>query len=99
MNKITNLCQLAFRAGKVSVGDALIPSIQSKKAQIVLYAKSCGNNRKKKLNDKCKFYNIPCYELNDEIFSNISHRSIQSLAITDKGFAVAIQKEMKGLVI
>ena len=99
MNKITNLCQLAFRAGKLSIGDSLIPSIQSNKAKIVLYATSCGNNRKKKLNDKCKFYNIPCYELSDDVFLNISNRSIQSLAILDKGFAGAIEKEMKGMVI
>lgn len=96
MNKVISLCQLAFRARKVAIGSTLIPSIQNKTASVVLYSSFCGENRKKKLNDKCSFYNIPIFEIQDEYFSKISSSPIQSLAILDKGFAQAIIDEMKG---
>lgn len=78
------------------MGDSLIGSIQSHKASLVLIAKSCGKNRKKKLHDKCSFYKVDCYEVEDELLSQISYRNISSLAICDEGFAKAIVKEMKG---
>ncbi len=96
MNKIVSLCQLAFRARKVAIGSTLIPSIQNKTACLVLYSNICGKNRKKKLRDKCSFYQIPIYEIEDEYFSKISNTPIQSLSIIDKGFAQAIITEMKG---
>lgn len=96
MNKVISLCQLAFRARKVAIGSSLIPSIQNKTARVVLYSNVCGENRKKKLKDKCSFYQIPIYEIEDEYFSKISNNPIQSLSILDKGFAQAIINEMKG---
>ena len=95
MDKIIQLVGMAMRAGKVEIGDRLIPSIQQKKASIVLYSSSCGNNRKKKIKDKCTTYEIPYVEINEADFNQISTRSISSLAIADSGFAKAILKEYK----
>ena len=94
--RVVSLCQMAIRSGKVAYGSQLIPSIQNSSAKVVLYAFSCGNNRKKKLNDKCSFYQIPIYEVKDTIFFEISKNPIQSLAILDDGFSKAIIDEMKG---
>ena len=92
MNKIVSLASLAMRAGKVEMGDRLIPSIQQKKASIVLFSMSCGNNRKKKLKDKCTTYEIPYLELDDCDFQAITNRALNSFAICDRGFAKAILK-------
>lgn len=95
-NKIVSLIQFAFKANKVAVGDSLIPSIQKKEAKLVLVSTLCGNNRKKKLKDKCTFYDICLKEVEPELFERVTFRSINSLAICDDGFAKAILKEMKG---
>jgi ribosomal protein L7Ae-like RNA K-turn-binding protein len=92
--KVVSLCQLAFRAGKVSYGSRLIPSIQTRQAKLVCLSPFCGKNRTKKLHDKCAFYHIPCLTLAD--WDAISKKSIQSFAILDEGFAQAILEEMKG---
>ena len=59
MNKITNLIQLAYRAGKVAKGDSLLVSIQKSQAKVVIVSSLCGQNRMKKIRDKCTFYNVP----------------------------------------
>ena len=96
MNKVVNLCQLAFKAGKTCYGSSLIPSIQSNDAKLVVYSSACGANRKKKLINKCDFYKICCIELDSLIFNEITNKAILSFAIKDDGFANAINKEMKG---
>ena len=37
MNKVTNLVQLAYRAGKVAKGDSLLVSIQKSQQNLYLY--------------------------------------------------------------
>ncbi len=44
MNKVTNLIQLAYRAGKVAKGDSLLVSIQKSQAKLVLVSSLCGQN-------------------------------------------------------
>lgn len=41
-------------------------------------------------------YNVPWLEVEPELFDQISHRSFNSLAICEDGFAKAIMEEMKG---
>ena len=53
MNKVTNLIQLAYRAGKVAKGDSLLVSIQKSQAKLVLVSSLCGQNRMKNIQDKC----------------------------------------------
>ena len=95
MDKIVSLASMAMRAGKVEMGDRLIPSIQQKKASLVLFSTSCGNNRKKKLKDKCTTYEIPYVEIEDCYFNTITNRALSSLAICDSGFAKAMLKAYK----
>lgn len=91
--KIITLCQMAYRSGKVAMGSQLIPSIQTKEAKLVCYSSFCGNNRKKKLKDKCSYYDIPILEMDD--FDKITKKSIQSLAICNEEIAQAIIEEKK----
>ena len=56
MNKVTNLIQLAYRAGKVAKGDSLLVSIQKSQAKLVLVSSLCGQNRMMRLMDKSQYF-------------------------------------------
>lgn len=86
-DKAISLCQLAIKAGKTIKGDFLIPSIQKQQARLVLLSEDCGANRKKKVQDKCRTYNVPLIELKSEEFSRISPSVRAAIALTDQGFA------------
>ncbi len=63
---------LAKKAGKITVGAPLVCKAIASKRPPALVAVSAyaSDNTKKRLYDKCKFYNIPIYELDadtDEI--------------------------------
>ncbi len=91
-----SLIQIAFKSGNVSMGDRLISSIQTKKAHLVIANQLCGNNRKKKLKDKCSYYEVPYIELGASDFDKITKRNIQSFSITNKELANKISEQMKG---
>ena len=87
--------QIALKSGQFSYGSQLIPSIQNKKAHLVLISEDCGRNRKKKLIDKCTFYDIPYRQVPDVELQSLSHIRFNSVAVLDKGLAQAILNEGK----
>lgn len=93
MSNCISMAQLAWKAGKVVTGDRLIPAIQNQEVYLVIVSSKCGNNRKKKLMDKCKFYEIPLWEIDALEFNQISLRSINSFGIIDKKFVQAMTKK------
>jgi|SRR5690625_3278582 len=89
-HRYLNLLGIAYRAGKCITGEeAIIKSIQHKKANVVLIAEDIGESTKKKITDKCKTYNIPCIIVdNREILSQaIGQIGRVAIAIEDKGFS------------
>lgn len=96
MNKEVQLLQLAIKAGKTVSGDRLIPAIQSQTVCLVLMNRTCGNNRKKKLRNKCAFYQIPLIEWDASLFDQISWKVINAYGITDDSFTQAFMKERTG---
>ncbi len=94
--KSISFIQIAFKSRNVCIGDRLIPSIQSRQAQIVFANELCGNNRKKKLKDKCAFYRIPYYEIPAQDFDRITRQNIQSFSVTDPELSRVIEEHMKG---
>ncbi len=87
-----------MRARSVALGDRVLISIQNKKAAFVIIAADCGQNQRKKLCDKCTFYEIPyvIVESSTMIEEAIGQYNRKSVAILDKGFAKSIQSCMKG---
>lgn len=87
-----------MRARRVAMGDSVLKSIQSKRAALVLIAKDCGENQRKKLCDKCTFYQIPYVfvESSALIEEAIGQHNRKAVAVTDKGFAQSMQSCMKG---
>ena len=85
---------LAYRAGKCSLGEeTILKDIRSNRAKLVIIASDIGPQTKKKLTDKCKYYEVP-YRIADdrETLSNAigkSHRV--AIAILDTGFAAKIK--------
>lgn len=96
MNKVTNLIQLAYRAGKVAKGDSLLVSIQKSQAKFVLVSSLCGQNRMKKIQDKCTYYNVPYIVVEPSVLDDVSYKKMSAIAIVDNGFAKAIIEKMKG---
>lgn len=93
-NNYLNMIGLAYRAGKCSLGEeTIVKEIQSRRAKLVLIASDIGPQTRKKLTDKCKFYEIPFVIADDK--ETISHAIGKSqrvaIAILDAGFATKIK--------
>ena len=89
------LLGLAAKAGAVKSGGFLTEkAIKEGEAYIVIVAQDASDGTKKKLCDKCKFYQVPCYEYGtmDELGHRVGREARSSLAITDEGFAKQTEK-------
>lgn len=85
-----SLLGLAYRAGKCVLGEeAIIKSIQRKRAKVVILAEDIGQQTKKKITDKCKSYQIPYVFIEDrEVLSKaIGQTGRVAIAIVDEGFS------------
>lgn len=85
-------CQLAVRTGRFAKGDALLPAVTGKQAYAVVQSEGAGQNRAKKLRDKCSYYNVPLVILPALRFNAISEKVASAMAVTDPGFADRIVK-------
>ncbi|SDL72942.1 YlxQ family RNA-binding protein [Sediminibacillus halophilus] len=85
-----NLLGLALRAGKLTLGEeAIIRDIQKRKAKLVLLASDTGTQTRKKITDKCTYYQIPFFVVDDRetISQAIGKSGRVAIAILDSGFA------------
>lgn len=97
MNNLSGVLGLASRARKLVSGDQVLRSIRNHSAKLVLISDTCGNNTKKKLIDKCTFYQIPYEYIEDEILNrSVGQDNRKSIAILDEGFAQTLIVCLKG---
>ena len=76
--------------------DLVLKSVRSKKARIVLIATDIGESSKKKINDKCSYYEVPIFEIGEkqEISKAIGQdRSV--IATQNEGFAKSLITKLK----
>ena len=95
--KQLNLLGMATRAGKLVSGDGLTTkAIQKNQAKLVVVASDASDNTKEKMQNKCKFYNVPLdiSFTKDEISQAIG-KSRSICAFTEKGFVDSYLK-LKG---
>lgn len=85
-----SLIGLAFRAGFVTTGEeAVLSTIRSNKAKLVIVAEDASERTRKTFQDKCSHYHVPIrlvadrYKLGAAIGK--AHRVVAS--INDKGFS------------
>jgi ribosomal protein L7Ae-like RNA K-turn-binding protein len=93
-NSYLNLLGLAQRAGKCTLGEeSILKDIRSKKAKLVLLASDIGPQTKKKLTNKCNYYEVPYLIVDDrETISDAIGKSQRvAIAILDAGFATKIK--------
>lgn len=99
-NKLFGLIGLAKRAGKVISGaDAVIDSVRSGKAFVVICAGDSSEATKKKLADKCAFYNakVICVSSGEALGNAIGKNLCAALSIVDKNFADGIMNVYNSL--
>jgi len=81
-----SLCQ---KAGKLLSGEFQCEqAIKTGKAKMIIIAKDASSNTKKLFKDKCKFRNIPLYELGskEQLGHTIGKDQRASLAVIDENF-------------
>lgn len=95
--KFYNYLGLASRAKKIVTGDMLLPAIQSKSVALVLIASDASENTKKKYSDKCSYYGIDFYSIEDSETMNraIGKNNRMTIGISDKGFAQKMLEYLK----
>lgn len=97
MNNAIGVLGLAARARKIATGETVMKQLRSGKVKLVILANDMGENGKKKLLDKCSFYNVPyVYMEYNEMNQAIGNRNRKSVAILDEGFAQKLQTCLKG---
>ena len=83
---------LCRRAGKVVIGTPLVTStLPSGKVKMVYYTSDASENTKKRITDKCKFYNTDCIMLEitgDEVGKMVGMNTpVCVIGVTDDNFS------------
>ena len=90
MNRALSFLGLAQRAGKVATGEELvIRSIQNKRARLVILSEDASPQTKKKITDKCTYYQVPVIIAGDRysLGNAIGKSARVAIAVLDQGFA------------
>ena len=96
-NKIYSLLGLCMRAGKLKSGEfATLEAVRKHTAEMVIVSEDASDNTKKQFNDKCSYYKVPIVIFgNKEALGHAIGKDVRtSLAITDKGFAQSLRKNL-----
>ncbi|WP_408011005.1 YlxQ family RNA-binding protein [Pseudalkalibacillus sp. A8] len=90
-----SLLGLANRAGKCVSGEELVvKEIRQQRAKMILLAEDASANTRKKLIDKCTYYQVPYYIVPDriELGNAIGKEQRVTVAVIDNGFAEKLKK-------
>ena len=88
---------LATKAGKVASGEFCTEKeVKSGRAYLVIVADDASDNTKKKFQNMCDYYEVPCFVLADkeELGKFCGKEFRASLAVQDENFAKAMMKEL-----
>jgi ribosomal protein L7Ae-like RNA K-turn-binding protein len=94
VNQWTSLLGLANRAGKCISGEELVvKEVRRNKAKLVLLAADASENTKKKLTDKCSYYEVSLRSVSDRytLGNAIGKDQRVVVAVVDQGFASKLQ--------
>ncbi|WP_353990283.1 ribosomal L7Ae/L30e/S12e/Gadd45 family protein [Pediococcus argentinicus] len=96
-NSVLQLLGLVRRSGNLITGEGMIlAAVRNKSAKLVLVTSDMGPSSFKKITDKCKFYEIPFYEVGTKAeLSDAIGQMRSAVAISDKGFAKSIIKKFE----
>ena len=99
-SKIKGYLGLAARIRKIETGERASLSIRNKKAKCCILAEDCGENAKKKIQDKCAFYKVELVFVNSREELSLALGKVNSpyVTITDEGIAKQILKRNKEVI-
>lgn len=99
-SKLAGYIGMAARIRKIETGERAMLALQSRKAKCCILAKDCGDNAKKKIQDRCAFYKIELVfvESRDELSAAIGKENKPYLVITDEGLAKQVLKRSKEVI-
>lgn len=96
--KVFSYIGLATKSGKIASGEfSTEKAVKEGKAWLVLVAEDASNNTKKMFNNMCTYYQVPIYFFGEktELGHAMGKEYRASLALTDKGLADAVEKQLK----
>ncbi len=99
MKTAYNTLGIAYISKNMVLGqDDVVNSIRKNKVALVIISNDSSDNTKKKLWDKCKYYNIKIIEVNDEgqLAKSIGKKKIKVMGIKNKKLADKIYEQIKG---
>lgn len=97
MSNVSGLLGLAQRSRKLKYGDEVIRAVQQKTAYLVIITVECSDNMRKKLIDKCTFYQIPYVFMEESMMNQaIGTWNRKAVAVLDQGFAQKLHACLKG---
>lgn len=99
-NKIEALLGLCTKSRNLASGEFQAEAaVKDGSACMVIVATDASTNTKKLFNDKCSFYQVPCFEYGtkESLGHAIGKEMRASIAVLDEGFAKAIIKHLEGL--
>ena len=97
-DKVLSMLGLATRSRNVvSGGFATEQAVKSGKAYLVIIAEDASDNTRKKYSNMCEFYEVPYvyYSTKEVLGHAMGKEERTTLAVTDEGFADAIQKHLE----
>lgn len=94
-NAFYQLLGLAFRASKLSFGDSAIESVRNKQSHLVLVTSDISMRSLKKVEDKCKFYDVELLKIDDSsmIANYLGKNNVKVISINDIGFVKSLKKK------
>ena len=98
LSKALSMISLATKAGKTVSGEfATEKEVKTGFAELVIVATDASDNTKKKFQNMCEFYEVPCYIYSDKVTlgSAMGKEFRASLAVKDLGFAKGIIKHIE----
>jgi ribosomal protein L7Ae-like RNA K-turn-binding protein len=88
---------LATKAGKIMSGEFMTEkAVKTYQASLVIVAEDSSDNTKKNFTNMCRYYKVPLYFFGtkESLGKAMGKEMRASLALTDPGFAKALQKKL-----
>lgn len=101
-SKVLSYIGLATKSGNIASGEFMTEkSVKEGRAELVIVAEDASANTKKMFTNMCTFYEVPIYFFADkaQLGHAMGKEMRASLALLDKGFADAVQKQLKSDVV
>ena len=94
-DKVLQMLGLAARGRKIESGEfSTEKAVKAGKAGLVIVAKDASDNTKKLFRNMCAFYEVPYYAVKEDLGRCIGKQYRASLAVTDSGFAKALESKI-----